>query len=40
MDESEAKGKKEEELSDLILMDYDHIKWILASPGMMHSGVP
>jgi hypothetical protein len=40
MDEGEAKGKKEEEFLDPILMDDDQLKWILASPGMTRSGVP
>jgi hypothetical protein len=40
MAEGEDKGKKEEEFLDLILMDDDQLKWILASPGMTHSGVP
>jgi hypothetical protein len=40
MAEGEGKGKKEEEFLDLILMDDDQLKWILASPGMTRSGVP
>jgi hypothetical protein len=40
MDKGEDKGKKEEELLDPILMDGDHIKWILASLGMTRSRVP
>jgi hypothetical protein len=39
MDEVENNNKKEE-LLDSILMDDDHIKWILASPGTTHSRVP
>jgi hypothetical protein len=40
MEEGEDKGKKEEDLLDLILMDDDQLKWILASSGMMCSRVP
>jgi hypothetical protein len=40
MVKGEDKGKKEEEFLDPILMDDDQIKWILASPGMTHRGVP
>ena len=40
MEEGEDKGKKEEDLLDLILMDDDQLKWILASLGMTCSGVP
>jgi hypothetical protein len=39
MEEGQDKGKKEE-LLDLILMDDDQIKWILASSGESCSGVP
>jgi hypothetical protein len=31
MEEGEDKGKKEEELLDLILMDDNQLKWILVS---------
>ena len=31
------KGKKEEEPLDLIMMDDDQLKWILASSGLMRS---
>jgi hypothetical protein len=34
------KEKKEEEPLDLISMDDDQLKWILASLGMMHRGAP
>jgi hypothetical protein len=40
MAEGEDKGKKKEEFLDLILMDDDQLKWILASPGMTRSGAP
>jgi len=40
MEEGEDKGKKEEELLDLILMDDNQLKWILVSSTMTHSGVP
>jgi hypothetical protein len=40
MYKDEAKRKKEEEFLDLILMDDDQLKWILASPGTTRSGVP
>jgi hypothetical protein len=39
MEEGQDKGKKEE-LLDLILMDDDHLQWILTSSGMTCSGVP
>jgi hypothetical protein len=40
MEGGKDKGKKEEEPLDLIMMNYDQIKWILASKGRMRSGVP
>jgi hypothetical protein len=40
MEGGEDKGKKEEEPLDPIMMDDDQLKWILASSGMMRSGVP
>jgi hypothetical protein len=40
MEEGEDKGKKEEEPLDLVLMDDDQLKWILASSGTTHSRVP
>jgi hypothetical protein len=40
MEGGKDKGKKEEEPLDPIMMDDDQIKWILASMGRTHSGVP
>jgi hypothetical protein len=40
MEGRQDKEKKEEEPLDLISMDGDQIKWILASSGMMHSRAP
>jgi hypothetical protein len=40
MEEGNDKGKKEEDPLELIVMDDDHIKWILASTGKMCSGAP
>jgi hypothetical protein len=40
MEGGHNKGKQEEEPLDLIMMDDDQFKWILASSGMMHSGSP
>jgi hypothetical protein len=34
------KGNKKEEPLDPIMMDDDHLKWILASSGTTQSGVP
>jgi hypothetical protein len=40
MEGGKDKEKKEEEPLDLILMDDDQLKWILASLGMTRSGAP
>jgi hypothetical protein len=40
MEGGQDKEKKEEEPLDLILMDDDQLKWILASSGMTRSGAP
>jgi hypothetical protein len=40
MEGGQDKEKKEEEPLDPILMDDDHVKWILASLGMTRSGAP
>jgi hypothetical protein len=40
MDKGQAKGKKEVEFLDPILMDHDQLKWILASLGTTRSRVP
>jgi hypothetical protein len=40
MEGGKDKGKKEEEPLDPIMMDGDHIKWILVSSGTMCSRVP
>jgi hypothetical protein len=40
MEGGQDKDKKEEEPLDMILMDDDQLKWILASSGMTRSGVP
>jgi hypothetical protein len=40
MEGGQDKGKREEEPLDLIMMDDDQIKWILASSRMTHREVP
>jgi hypothetical protein len=40
MEGGQDKEKKEEEPLDLISMDDDQFKWILASSGTMRSGAP
>jgi hypothetical protein len=40
MEGGKDKGKKEDEPLDLIMMDDDQLKWILASSRMTRSGVP
>jgi hypothetical protein len=40
MEGGQDKKKKEEEPLDLISMDDDQLKWILASSGTMRSGAP
>jgi hypothetical protein len=40
MEGGKNKGKKEEEPLDPIMMDDDHLKWILVSSGMTSSRVP
>jgi len=40
MEEGKDTEKKKEEPLDPILMDYDQLKWILASSGTMRSGAP
>jgi hypothetical protein len=40
MEGGEDKGKNEEEPLDPVMMDDDHLKWILVSSGTTRSGVP